>query len=154
MTTQSLGGCALYIPVVVDVELILEQRLTVPSGAVAFQVGINSYQNTFDSNSGSITLISTVTTACSSYSDIHVRKHDSVLLGRLTNQPVQLRGISGRILDDPGGSGPTRSSSGRDRKYDRKLLYFHVTFAGGIPGLPRIGWDGVPMLWTTLIQIA
>jgi hypothetical protein len=150
MTTAEFGWVApLYIPVVVDVGANIGTEITVPSGAVAFQVGINSYQNTFDSNSGSITLISTVTTAALPVVTSTLGTLTAYYWGDSpTSGPTS--GYIWKNPDDPGGSGPTRSSSDAIGSTTGNSFIFDVTFAGGIPGLPGIGWDGVPMLWTTL----
>jgi hypothetical protein len=150
MTTAEFGWVApLYIPVVVDVGANIGTEITVPSGAVAFQVGINSYQNTFDSNSGSITLISTVTTAALPIVTSTLGTLTAYYWGDSpTSGPTS--GYIWKNPDDPGGSGPTRSSSDAIGSTTGNSFIFDVTFAGGIPGLPGIGWDGVPMLWTTL----
>ena len=150
MTTAEFGWVApLYIPVVVDVGANIGTEITVPSGAVAFQVGINSYQNTFDSNSGSITLISTVTTAALPIVTSTLGTLTAYYWGDSpTSGPTS--GYIWKNPDDPGGSGPTRSSSDAIGSTTGNSFIFDATFSSGIPGSPGIGSPSAPMLWATL----
>jgi hypothetical protein len=139
----------LYVPTVFDVGANIGTEITVPSGAVAFQVGINSYQNTFDSNSGSITLNSTVTTNAL-----------PVVTSTLGTMSISYFGDSPTVVptsayiwrnpDDPGGSGPTRSISDAAGTSTGNSFIFDATFAAGIPGLPGIGNGNISMQWFQL----
>jgi len=150
------GGIApLYIPCVVDVGVYLNTStpIQVPYGAQAFQIGINSIGNTFTQgtppNSGSINLGVLVTTdALPQY---------TAVLGNLTayywgDSPTS--GPTSQYIwknpDDPGGSGPDRSTSDAVGSTNGNSFIFDATFSAGIPGLPGVGDQSLPMMWTTL----
>lgn len=123
--------------------------LTVPENAATFQVGIDSSANTFNSNSGSFTLmwtqvVSSVATALS-------------ILGQLTAYYWGDSPISGPVAsyiwknpEDPSGSGPSRSISNAVGSTNNNSFIFDATFVGGVPQRPGIGDPSVPMQWTTL----
>jgi hypothetical protein len=147
----------LYVPTVFDVGANIGTAITVPSGAVAFQVGINSYQNTFDSNSGSITLNSTVTTNALPIVTSTLGTMTAYYWGDSpTSGPTS--GYIWKNPDDSGGSGPTRSTSDAIGSTTGNSFIFDTTFGAscvppqpaGIPGLPGIGSPSAAMLWTTL----
>jgi hypothetical protein len=145
------GVVPLYIPSVVDVgaAIGIANGITVPYGAQAFQIGINSTGNTFNSNSGSFNLNLTVTT--------YALPTVTAILGTLTayywgDSPTS--GPVGQYIwknpDDPGGSGPTRSTSSADGSTTGNSFIFDATFVSGIPQLPGIGTESLPMMWTSL----
>jgi hypothetical protein len=141
------GVAPLYIPSVVDVGAAAGP-ITVPTGAVSFQIGINSTGNTFSANSGSFGLTVTVTTdALSPVMGI---------IGNLTlyywgDSPTS--GPTGSYIwcnpDDPGG-GTARSISNAIGSYSGNSFIFDATFTSGIPGLPGIGSPSAPMVWSQL----
>jgi hypothetical protein len=149
------GVAPLFIPNIVDVGLAFSSStpIPVPYGAVAFQVGINSEGNTFTQggspNSGIITFEGTVTT--------NALPTVTSILGTLTcpywGDSPNSGGVASylwRNPDDPGGSGPTRSVSNANGQATNNSFIFDATFTAGIPGLPGVGTDAVPMEWTTL----
>ena len=149
------GVAPLFVPNIIDVGLAFYSatKITVPYGAVALQVGLNSIGNTFTQgsppNSGLITLEGNVITdALPAYTSI---------LGTLTafywgdspnSGPVSA--YIWRNPDDPGGSGPTRSTSNANGSTSGNSFIFDATFALGLPGLPGVGTEDLPMEWTTL----
>ena len=146
-----VGVAPLYIPSVVDVGAIIgvTNGITVPYGAVAFQIGINSTGNTFNSNSGAFLLTGYVTTLA--------LPPVTAILGSLTayywgDSPTS--GPVGAYIwknpDDPGGSGPTRSTSDAIGSTTGNSFIFDATFTAGIPGLPGVGSPSLPMEWTVL----
>ena len=158
MTTAEFGWVApLYIPVVVDVGANIGTEITVPSGAVAFQVGINSYQNTFDSNSGSITLSSTVTTAAL---PIVTSTLGTMSISYFGDSPtvVPTSAYIWRNPEDPGGSGPTRSISDAAGTSTGNSFIFDANFGAlctppqpaGIPRPLGIGNGNISMQWFQL----
>jgi hypothetical protein len=144
-----VGVAPLYIPSVVDVGGALGGPITVPYGAQAFQIGINSTGNTFSSNSGSFSMTVTVTT--------NALPSVTSTLGTMTayywgDSPTSgpVAGYIFKNPDDPGGSGPTRSTSDAIGNTTGNSFIFDATFTGGIPALPGIGSPTVPMLWADL----
>ncbi len=149
------GVAPLFVPNIVDVGLALSSAtpITVPYGAVAFQVGLCSIGNTFTQggtpNSGLITFEGTVTTdALPAY---------TAILGNLTLNYFGDSPNSGPVSayiwknpDDTGGSGPTRSISNANGSTTGNSFIFDATFTSGIPALPGVGTDTVPMEWTIL----
>ncbi len=159
------GVAPLFVPSVVDVGAAFLGSLTiqVPSGAQAFQIGINSTGNTFSSNSGSFAISVTVTT----------QALPSVLsiLGTLTahywgDSPTS-GAVAAYIWKNPGdssGSGPSRSTSDAIGSTTGNSFIFDASFGSscypvlpaGIPGVPAVdiatgGSDiAVPMQWATL----
>ena len=120
-----------------------------PYGAVAFQIGIDSSGNTFNSNSGAFTLTGYVTTLA--------LPPVTSILGTLTAYIFDNSPTSGPVgsyiwknADDPGGSGPVQSSTAAILTSTGNSFIFDATFTAGIPALPGIGSPSVPMEWTTL----
>ena len=145
------GVAPLHVPSVVDVGAVIgvSNAIQVPYGAVDFQIGIDSAGNSFHSNSGSFAISTTVTT--------NALPTVTAILSTLTayywgDSPTS--GPVGSYIwknpDDPGGSGPTRSTSDAVGTTTGNSFIFDATFSGGIPQLPGIGNATVPMLWTTL----
>jgi hypothetical protein len=163
-TVVPAGVAPLYIPSVVDVGVAFATStpIPVPFGAVDFQVGVNSLGDHYTLgtppiNSGLITFQGTVTTnALPSVVSIL----GSLSLGYFDDSPTSgpVSAYIWKNADDPGGSGPVRSISDAIGTTAGNSFIFDCSFgasavpplAPGIPGLPGIGWDGVPMLWTTL----
>lgn len=146
-----VGVAPLFIPSVVDVGAVIgvTNGITVPYGAVAFQIGIDSSGNTFNSNSGSFAITITVTT--------DALPTVTSILGNLTAYYWGDSPTSGPVAsyiwknpDDPGGSGPTRSISNAVGNTTGNSFIFDATFTDGIPALPGIGTEDVPMEWTIL----
>lgn len=148
-----MGVAPLYIPSVVDVGAVIgiTNGITVPYGAVAFQIGIDSAGNTFKSNShsGSFSISGSVT--------INALPTVTSILGTLTayywgDSPTS--GATSSYIwknpDDGGGSGPTRSISDAVGSTTGNSFIFDATFTAGIPALPGVGSPSVPMEWTTL----
>ena len=145
------GVAPLFIPSVVDVGAAIgvTNGIVVPFGAVAFQIGINSTGNTYNSNSGSFTIAGTVTTnALPSVTSILGTLQASIFDDSPTSGPVSA--YIWKNPDDPGGSGPPRSISDAVNTTTGNSLIFDATFTAGIPALPGIGTPSVPMLWTQL----
>ena len=156
ITTAEYGWVApLYIPIVVDVGVACgitgstPTPITVPYNAVSFQIGVNSVGNTFSSNSGSITISTTVTT--------NALPTVTSILGTLTAYYWGDSPTSGPVSayiwknpDDPGGSGPTRSTSDAVGSTTGNSFIFDATFTAGIPALPGLGSPTIPMEWTQL----
>lgn len=145
------GVAPLFVPSVVDVGAVngVSQAIVVPSGAVAFQIGINSTGNTFHSNSGSFAITVVVTT--------NALPSVTSILGTLNlaywgDSPTSgaVGGYIWKNPDDPSGSGPTRSISNAVGTATGNSFIFDATFTAGEPGLPGIGGGAVPMEWTTL----
>jgi hypothetical protein len=141
------GVAPLYVPAVVDVGGATGP-IKVPSGAVSFQIGINSTGNTFSSNSGSFPITVSVTTdALSPVIGI---------IGNLTLYYWQDSPTAGAVSayiwcnpDDPGG-GTSRTTSNAIGSYSGNSFIFDATFTAGIPGLPGIGNGSTPMVWSQL----
>ena len=145
----SAGVAPLFIPSVVDVGGSGGGPISIPSGAQAFQIGINSTGNTFSSNSGFFSITVTVTT--------NALPAVTSTLGTMTlyywgDSPTS--GPVGQYIwkspSDSGGSGPARSTSNAIGSTTGNSFIFDATFTGGNPALPGIGTATVPMLWTTL----
>lgn len=143
------GAAPTFVPSVTDVGEQLGAHIPVPSGAVAFQIGINSTGNTFSSNSGQFSITVAVTT-------------DALptvlsILGNLTLNYFGDSPTSGPVgsyiwknPDDPSGSGPTRSISNANGATTGNSFIFDATFTAGIPALPGTGTQAAAMLWYTL----
>lgn len=149
------GVAPLFIPNVVDVGLAFSTStpIPVPYGAVAFQIGINSEGNTFTQggspNSGLITLTGEVTT--------NALPTVLSILGTLALSYFGDSPSSGPVAeyiwknpDDPSGSGPTRSTSNANGSTSGNSFIFDATFTAGLPVLPGVGMDTLPMQWTAL----
>ena len=144
-----LGVAPIYVSSVVDVGAMIGTPIRVPFGAVDFQIGINSAGNSYSSNSGAFTIVGTVIT--------NALPTVTSTLGTLTayywgDSPTS-NSTSAYIWknpDDPGGSGPARSSSDAVGNTTGNSFIFDATFTTGIPGLPGIGSPSLPMEWTTL----
>jgi hypothetical protein len=155
------GAAPLYVANIVDVGGTLGTAITVPSGAVAFQIGINSTGNTFTQgtipNSGSFNITTTVTT--------NALPAVTATLGDLTVYYWDDSPHSGTVAkyiwknpDDSGGSGSTRSTSNAVGSTTGNSFIFDTKFGSsaspvqpaGIPGLPGIGDSTLAMEWTTL----
>lgn len=141
------GVAPLWIPSVVDVGAA-SGTIQVPTGAVTFQIGINSTGNTFSANSGSFALTVTVTTDALS--------PNMGIIGNLTLFYWQDSPTSGPTAsyiwcnpDDPGG-GTARSTSNAIGSYSGNSFIFDATFNSGIPGLPGLGNGTTPMVWSQL----
>jgi hypothetical protein len=144
------GVAPLYVPSVVDVGSAFSGALNiqVPANAQAFQIGINSTGDTFNSNSGSFAITVTVTTdALPAYAGV---------LGQLTlayfgDSPGT--GPVGSYLwknpGDPGGGIP-RSTSNANGTTTGNSFIFDSTITAGIPGLPGTGTNAIPMQWASL----
>ncbi len=145
------GVAPLYVPSVVDVGAAFSGSTTiqVPYGAQAFQIGINSTGDTFNSNSGSFAITVTVTTnALPSVTSI-LGSMSLYYWGDSPNSgPVSA--YIWKNPSDPSGSGPTRSTSNADGNTSGNSFIFDATFAAGLPGLPGTGSPSVPMQWTVL----
>ena len=142
------GVAPLYVASVVDVGGLLGTPIQVPYGAQAFQIGINSTGDTFNSNSGEFEITVDVTTdALPPYVGI---------LGTLSlaywGDSPSSGSVSAYLWKNPGdpGGGISRSVSNANGNDTGSSLIFDATFAGGIPGLPGIGDDDVPMQWFAL----
>ena len=156
------GVAPLYVPSVIDIGASIGVEITVPYGAVSLQIGMNSLGNTYSSNSGSIgggeiTISGTVTT--------NALPSVTSILGNLTLYYWGDSPTSGPVAqymwknpDDPGGSGPTRSTSNADGSTTGNSFIFDATFGSactppqpsGIPGLPGIGTQDSAMQWFQL----
>jgi hypothetical protein len=149
------GVAPLFVPNVVDVGLAFSSAtpISVPYGAVQFQVGLCSIGNTFTQgsppNSGLITFEGSVTTdALPAY---------TATIGTLTAYYWGDSPNSGPVSayiwknpDDPSGSGPTRSTSNANGNTSGNSFIFDATFTDGLPVLPGVGTDTLPMEWTIL----
>jgi hypothetical protein len=107
------GAAPLYRQNIVDVGGNLGIAITVPSSAVSLQIGIDSTGNTFSNNSGSFSITVTVTT--------NALPSVTSALGTMTlwywgDSPTsgQTGSYIWKNVDDPGGSGPVRSTSNAD----------------------------------------
>lgn len=146
-----MGVAPLFIPSVTDVgaNVGVANGITVPFGAQSFQIGINSLGDTYSANSGSFAISVTVTT--------NALPTKTSILGNLTAYYFGDSPTSGPVgsyiwknPSDSGGSGPTRSISNADGSTTGNSFIFDCTFTAGIPGLPGIGNETVPMEWTQL----
>ena len=149
------GVAPLFIPNIVDVGVAFSTStpIPVPYGAVAFQVGINSVGNTFTQgtppNSGLINFTGEVTT--------NALPTVLSILGTLSLSYWGDSPNSGAVAeyiwknpDDTAGSGPVRSTSNANGSTTGNSFIFDATFSGGLPGLPGVGTESVPMEWTAL----
>jgi hypothetical protein len=163
------GVAPLYIPSVVDVGAVngVLLGITVPYGAVSFQIGINTIGNNippgFAGNSGAFNLSGTVTT--------NALPSVVSILGKLTLSYWGDSPTSGAVSeyiwknpDDPGGSGVPRSLSTAVGTATGNSFIFDASFGAaavppqltGIPGLPGtdmitgISDVTVAMLWAQL----
>jgi hypothetical protein len=154
-----VGVAPLYIPSVVDVGVYFSTStpITVPFGAQDFQIGINSEGNTFTQGSppnyGNINLAVTVTTdAIPAYTAI-IGNLTAYYWGDSPNAGPVAQYIW-RNPDDPGGSGPSRSTSNANGNTTGNSFIFDCTFgtgaSAGIPMLPGVGYENLPMQWTIL----
>jgi hypothetical protein len=142
------GVAPLYVPSVVDVGGNIGVAIQVPSGAQAFQIGINSTGNTFNSNSGLFAIVVQVTTAA--------LPQKMGLIGNLSlfvweDSPTS--GPTGTYIwknpGDPGG-GTARTTATAPVNTSGNSLIFDATFTAGIPGLPGVGNGNMAMQWTSL----
>ena len=152
------GVAPLFVPSVVDVGGVIgvANAIQVPFGAVSFQIGINSTGNTFNSNSGSFAITVTVTT-------------DALppvlsLLGMLSlsyfDDSPHSGPVASYIWKNPGdvGGGIPRSISNAVGATTGNSFIFDASFGSsasppqpaGIPGLPGIGTQNIPMEWASL----
>ena len=139
-----------FVPSVVDVGVAFTDSLTihVPYGAVAFQIGINSKGDTFNSNSGSFLIAGEVTTyALPPYTGIL----GSLSLAYWGDSPVS-GGVASYLWKNPGdpGGGISRSISNAVGTTTGNSFIFDATFTDAIPGLPGIGTEDIPMQWSAL----
>jgi hypothetical protein len=143
-----IGVAPLYIPSVVDVGGSIGTPITVPYGAVTFQIGINSTGNTYSANSGSFAFAATVTT--DALSPI-VNTVGTLSLYFWGDSPTS--GPTGTYIwrnpGDPGG-GTNRTISNALGNNAGNSFIFDATFTAGIPSLPGTGNGTTPMLWYQL----
>ena len=145
-----LGVAPLFVTSVIDVGATIGTAIPVPAGAQQFQIGINTLGNTYTAtNSGAFTITGTVTT--------NALPAVTAILGTLAlaywgDSPTS--GPTGSYIwknpDDPGGSGPARSTSNAVGSTTGNSFIFDATFTAGLPGLPGIGSPSTAMEWTTL----
>lgn len=145
-----VGVAPLFIPSVVDVGAVIgdPNAINIPTGAVSFQIGINSTGNTFSANSGSFAIAVTVTTDAL-----------SPVMGIVGNLTLNVWGDSptsgptgGYIWcnpDDSGGGTPRVISNAAGTGLGNSFI-FDATFVDGIPGPPGIGTGTTPMEWFQL----
>lgn len=143
------GTAPTFIPSVTDVGFQLGGQIPIPSGAVQFQIGINSTAETFSANSGQFTISVAVTT--------DALPTVTSILGQLTLNYFGDSPTSGPVgsyiwknPDDPSGSGPTRSISNANGSTTGNSFIFDATFTAGEPALPGTGTEAAAMLWYTL----
>ena len=142
------GVAPLYVPSVVDLGANIGVPIQVPSGAQAFQIGINSTGDTFNANSGQFAIAVEVTTdALPPYVGV---------LGPLTlfywGDSPAAGGVASYIWKNPGdtGGGISRSTGNANGTATGNSFIFDATFAAGLPGLPGIGNDSVSMQWFSM----
>ena len=142
------GVAPLYVPSVVDVGGNIGVPIQVPSGAQAFQIGINSTGDTFNANSGQFQITVEVTTdALPPYMGV---------LGPLTlyywGDSPNSGSVAAYIWKNPGdtGGGISRSTGNANGTATGNSFIFDATFAAGLPGLPGIGNDSVSMQWFSM----
>ena len=147
----AVGVSPMYVPSVVDVGGVIgvSGAIQVPYGALAFQIGINSTGNTFNSNSGSFQITVEVTT--NSLPSV------TSILGTLSLYYWDDSPHSGPVASyiwknpsDSSGGGTSRSISNAIGNTTGNSFIFDATFTNGIPALPGIGTESVPMEWTVL----
>ena len=151
------GVAPLWVKNIVDVGGTLTIAITVPSGAVSFQIGINSTGNTFSNNSGYFNITAIVQT--------NALPSVTATLGDLTCYYWDDSPHSGAVAryiwknpDDTGGSGPVRTISNAVGSTTGNSFIFDASFGSsaspaqpaGIPGLPGIGTKDLAMEWTIL----
>lgn len=145
-----IGVAPLFIPSVVDIGAVIgvANAIQVPSGAVSFQIGINSTGNTFSANSGSFAIEVTVTTdALSSTMSI---------IGNLTlyywDDSPTTGPVASYIWKNPGdpGGGTNRTISNAVGSNSGNSFIFDTSFAAGIPVFPGTGNSSTPMQWYQL----
>lgn len=152
------GVAPLFVPSVVDVgeAFVTSATIQVPSGAQDFQIGINSTGNTFSDNSGSFAIEVVVTTnALPPYTGVL----GTMSLSYWGDSPTT-GAVGGYIWKNPGdaGGGTPRSTSNANGTATGNSFIFDASFGSsasppqpvGIPGLPGIGDDTVPMQWFSL----
>ncbi len=144
----SKGVAPLYVPSVVDLGANIGVPIQVPSGAQGFQIGINSTGDTFNANSGQFAITVEVTTdALPPYMGI---------LGQLTlsywGDSPNSGPVDAYIWKNPGdtGGGISRSTGNANGTTTGNSFIFDATFAAGLPGLPGIGTENVPMQWSAM----
>lgn len=153
------GEAPLWVPSIVDVGAAGATPIKVPYGAATFQIGINSTGNTFTQggtpNSGSFAITVTVTTdALPSVTSILGTLSLSYWGDSPTTGPVSA--YIWKNPDDPGGSGPTRTTSDAVGTTTGSSFIFDCTFTDGIPSQPGAGTTfsnpvtSFPMLWFQL----
>jgi hypothetical protein len=150
-TLVPMGVAPLFIPSVVDVGAAFAGSITipVPYGAVSFQIGINSAGNSFNSNSGSFAIAGSVTTDALPTVTATIGEMTAYYWGDSpTSGPVG--SYIWKNPDDSSGSGPIRSTSDAVGTTSGNSFIFDATFSAGIPGLPGVGNQTLPMEWTTL----
>ena len=124
---------------------------TVPANASSLQIGINSSSGTgtFGANSESFTV---------NYS-VEIEGVSNVLstLGSITAYYFNTYGNNNLTTDfifknpdDPGGSGPVETTSNAIGFTTGNSLIFDATITAGVPSIPGIGNDNVPVTWTQL----
>ena len=144
------GVAPLFVPSVVDVGAAFAGSLTiqVPSGAQAFQIGINSEGDTFSANSGSYSIAGEVTTQAL---PAVVGIVGSLSLYYWGDSPTS-GPVSRYIWKNPGdtGGGTARSISNAIGNTGGNSFIFDATFTSGIPGLPGVGTEDIAMQWSSL----
>jgi hypothetical protein len=154
-----VGVAPLYVPSVVDVGAVIgvTNGITVPYGAQAFQIGIDSAGNTFHANSGSFSISTTVTT--------DALPTVTAILGTLAlyywgDTPVAQAYYSWKNPGDPGG-GTARTISDAVGNTAGNSFILDASFGSsavpplpaGIPGPPGAAGTNapnVPMQWFSL----
>lgn len=142
------GVAPLYVPSVVDVGGTIGTPIQVPSGAQAFQIGINSTGNTFNSNSGQFAIALEVTT--------DALPPTLGILGTLSLAVWEDSPSSGPVASyiwkNPGdtGGGTPRTVSSAPVTTTGNSLIFDATFTAGIPSLPGTGNGNISMQWYSL----
>lgn len=144
------GVAPLYVPSVVDVGAAFSGSVTiqVPTNAQAFQIGINSTGDTFNSNSANFTISVTVTTAALPQ---NVGILGSLSLSYWGDSP-KTGAVGSYLWKNPsdGGGGIPRSTSNADGSTTGNSFIFDATLTAGVPGPPGVGYTGVAMQWSSL----
>ena len=144
------GVAPLFIPSVVDVGAAFTGAtdIPVPFGAQAFQIGINSEGDTFNSNSGSYEIGIQVTT--------EALPQTLGIVGTLTLYYWGDSPSTGPVASyiwkspsDPGG-GTTRSIGNANGSTTGNSIIFDATFTAGIPSTPGAGEKANAMAWYTM----
>jgi hypothetical protein len=152
------GVAPLFVPSVVDVGAAIgvPNAIQVPFGAQAFQIGINSTGDTFNSNSGSFEISVEVTT--------DALPPVTAILGPLAlyvwEDSPSAGPVATYIWKNPGdvGGGTPRSTSNAPVNTTGNSFIFDASFGSsatpplspGIPGIYGIGNGNVPMQWFAL----